>query len=80
MVSKYKPPDKNMIPIIIPIIWYSHFNDYVFIRQSYILIIVLLCIIHYPMIYRDYTPENKHVFNVISWHYPEAEYHIIGGI
>ena len=24
------------------------------------------------MIYRDYTPENKHVFNVISWHYPRG--------
>ena len=39
MVSKYKPSDNNVIPIIIliiipiiiPIIWYSHFNDSVFI-------------------------------------------------
>lgn len=46
MVSKYKPSDKNMIPpIIILIIWYSHFNSYVFIIQSYILTVGILCII-----------------------------------
>ena len=41
MVSKYKPSDNNVIPIIIPIIWYSHFNDSVFIIYNHIYLLLL---------------------------------------